>query len=226
MSVLTTTELILEPWPLRPDRPMAPSRVTVSRLKGAIDRVAALGGLVMCSWLFALIAIAIKLDSPGPVFFTQTRLGRDKKPFTIYKFRTMVSDADAQGHDLRHRQRISGILFKDEDDPRLTRVGRFLRRTSLDELPQLINIWRREMSLVGPRPLPLEDTRYYEDWQWGRLAVLPGLTGLWQVSGRSRLSAEQMVRLDLHYIQRWSLALEFSIILKTFVVLATRDGAY
>ena len=123
-------------------------------------------------------------------------------------------------------RRNSGLLYKDLHDPRLTRVGRWLRQNSLDELPQFINIFKGDMSLVGPRPLPVEDTRYYEEWQWGRLAVLPGLTGLWQVSGRSKLTAEQMVHLDLYYVENWTYGLEFFIIAKTFWVLLTRDGAY
>ena len=225
MSVLASPEHLIEPIALR-----SPSRreagANGSRLKRAIDVLASLTGLLAFSWLFVLIAIAIKLDSRGPVFYKQMRLGKDRQPFTIWKFRTMRTDADALGAQSRHQGRNSGILFKDLNDPRLTRVGRWLRQNSLDELPQFINIVKGDMSLVGPRPLPTEDTRYYEEWQWGRLAVLPGLTGLWQVSGRSRLSAEQMVHLDLYYIENWTLGLELYIIAKTFWVLLTRDGAY
>ena len=194
-----------------------------SVFKRAIGVTAALVGMVAFCWLFALIAMAVKLDSRGPVFYRQQRLGKDRRPFTIFKFRTMITDADASR---RHLDQSRGLLYKDLNDPRLTRVGRWLRRNSLDELPQLINILRGEMCLVGPRPLPAEDTRYYEDWQWGRLAVLPGLTGLWQVSGRSRLSSDQMVRLDLYYIEHWTPWLDVFVILKTFWVVLTRDGAY
>lgn len=226
MSVLASTEHLIDTkLELRPHG-RREARASGSRLKRAMDVVAALTGLVAFSWLFVLIAIAIKLDSRGPVFYKQMRLGKDRQTFTIWKFRTMRTDADAVGAALRHDGRNSGLLFKDLNDPRLTRVGRWLRKNSLDELPQFINIFKGDMSLVGPRPLPVEDTRYYEEWQWGRLAVLPGLTGLWQVSGRSKLSAEQMVHLDLYYIENWTLGLEFFIIAKTFWVLVTRDGAY
>lgn len=225
MSVLASAEHLIETVALSSHGP-AGARATTSRFKRALDILAAVVGLLTFSWLFVLIALAIKLDSRGPVFYKQMRMGKDRQPFTIWKFRTMHTDADAIGAASRHNGRSSGLLFKDLNDPRLTRVGRWLRQTSLDELPQFINIFKGEMSLVGPRPLPVEDTRYYEEWQWGRLAVLPGLTGLWQVSGRSKLSAEQMVHLDLYYIENWTIGLELFIIAKTFWVLLTRDGAY
>jgi len=170
--------------------------------------------------------VLIRLDSPGPVLFRQQRLGRGGVPFTIFKFRTMRVGVEDAGGDVRHPAGRSELLYKDLADPRLTAVGSWLRRNSLDELPQLLNILRGEMALVGPRPLPVEDTRYYKAWQWGRLTVLPGLTGLWQVSGRSRLSSEEMVRLDLYYIEHWSPLLDALIIAKTFWVVITRDGAY
>ena len=225
MSVLASAEHLIEPTRVASHGPVE-ARATTSRLKRVLDLLAAVTGLVAFSWLFVLIAVAIKLDSRGPVFYKQMRLGKDRQPFTIWKFRTMRTDADAIGAETRHSGRNSGLLFKDLNDPRLTRVGRWLRKNSLDELPQFINIFKGEMSLVGPRPLPVEDTRYYEEWQWGRLAVLPGLTGLWQVSGRSKLTAEQMVHLDLYYIENWTIGLELFIIAKTFWVLLTRDGAY
>ena len=224
MSVLTSTDRLVDARSLGLSRPEA--RINRSRFKRVVSFLAAIGGLLALSWLFALIAVVIRLDSKGKVFYRQKRLGKDGLPFTIYKFRTMYQDADELGAALRHQQDREGLLFKDLNDPRLTRVGRWLRQNSLDELPQLINILRGEMALVGPRPLPQEDTRYYEDWQWGRLTVMPGLTGLWQVSGRSRLSAEQMVRLDLYYIEHWSPFLDLFIIAKTFWVVITRDGAY
>jgi lipopolysaccharide/colanic/teichoic acid biosynthesis glycosyltransferase len=224
MSVLATADHLTEQ--LAALAIAEESRANESIFKRLVDITAALTGLVAFAWLFALIAIAIKLDSRGPVFYKQQRLGRDREPFTIYKFRTMSNDAEQVGKDARHNDGTRGLLFKDLNDPRLTRVGRWLRRNSLDELPQLINILRGDMALVGPRPLPVEDTRYYEEWQWGRLAVLPGLTGLWQVSGRSRLDSNQMVRLDLYYIENWTPWLDVFIILKTFWVVLTRDGAY
>jgi lipopolysaccharide/colanic/teichoic acid biosynthesis glycosyltransferase len=223
MSVMASMEHLLE---IRLEVSQEAAAGNESRLKRALDLGFALSGVFALSWLFALIALAIKLDSRGPVFFKQVRLGRDGRRFTIYKFRTMSENADALGAALRHDGRDGGLLFKDACDPRLTRVGRFLRQWSLDELPQVFNILKGEMSLVGPRPLPAEDARYYEDWQRRRLAVLPGLTGLWQVSGRSRLSSDEMVKLDLFYIREWTPGLELRIILKTFKVLLTRDGAY
>lgn len=224
MSVLTSTDHLVDARALGHGRPE--ERLNASRFKRAVDVVAAIGGLLALGWLFAVIALAIRLGSKGSVFYKQQRLGKDGLPFTIYKFRTMYQDADELGAALRHQEGREGLLFKDLNDPRLTPVGRWLRQNSLDELPQLINILRGEMALVGPRPLPQEDTRYYEDWQWGRLTVLPGLTGLWQVSGRSRLSSEQMVRLDLYYIEHWTPFLDLFIIAKTFLVVLTRDGAY
>lgn len=197
-----------------------------SRFKRCVDVGVSLLGLLALGWLFALIAVLIRLDSPGPVLFRQQRLGRGGVPFTIYKFRTMRGETPGDKEAWRHPAGRNELLFKDLYDPRLTTVGRWLRRNSLDELPQLLNILRGEMSLVGPRPLPSEDTRYYCDWHWGRLTVLPGLTGLWQVSGRSRLSSEEMVRLDLYYIEHWSPLLDLFIVAKTFWVVITRDGAY
>lgn len=223
MSVLATAEHLSDH--LAAVVHSRPPAANYSAFKRAVDIVAASIGLVAFCWLFALIAILIRLDSKGPVLFKQQRLGKEREPFTIYKFRTMHAKAD-QDAQTRHTKGRTGLLFKDLNDPRLTRVGRFLRQNSLDELPQLFNILMGDMCLVGPRPLPVEDTRYYEDWQWGRLAVVPGLTGLWQVSGRSRLNADQMVRLDLYYIENWTPWLDVFIILKTFWVVLTRDGAY
>lgn len=194
-----------------------------SAFKRMLDITAALTGILLCSWLFVAIALLVKATSRGPVLFKQQRLGLNRQPFTIYKFRTMYANADDA---LRHNVQRAGLLYKDLNDPRLTRVGRWLRRNSLDELPQLFNILMGDMCLVGPRPLPMEDTKYYEEWQWGRLAVVPGLTGLWQVSGRSRLNSDQMVRLDLYYIENWTPWLDVFIIIKTFWVVLTRDGAY
>lgn len=201
-------------------------RIEASKLKRVIDVAGATVGLVGCAMLYLGIAAAIKLDSPGPVFYRQQRLGKHGRVFSIWKFRTMRVDADAVGEALRHGRRDSGLLFKQADDPRITRVGKFLRRTSLDEVPQFLNVLTGDMSLVGPRPLPAEDARYYEDWQRARLEVLPGITGLWQVSGRSRLGAEAMVKLDLAYIRDWSLGLDLRILAKTLWVVLRRDGAY
>lgn len=224
MSVLTASDTLLEAGVRGLPRPE--DRLNHSRFRRVVDVLGAVFGVLATGWLFAVVAVLIRLDSPGPVFFRQKRLGKGGVPFTIYKFRTMRQGTDDASDELRHPEGRRELLYKDLNDPRLTPVGRWLRRNSLDELPQLINILRGEMSLVGPRPLPVEDTRYYKDWQWGRLTVLPGLTGLWQVSGRSRLSSEEMVRLDLYYIEHWSPLLDLLIIAKTFWVVITRDGAY
>lgn len=176
--------------------------------------------------LIALIALAIKIDSPGPVVFRQTRVGMHGQPFECHKFRSMRRGAEQEVETLRDLNQASGPLFKIKDDPRRTRVGRILRRTSLDELPQLINVLRGEMSLIGPRPpLPGEVERY-QDWHKQRLTTRPGMTGLWQVSGRSDLSFDEMVLLDIHYIENWSLMLDMKILLRTLPKMLSGDGAY
>jgi exopolysaccharide biosynthesis polyprenyl glycosylphosphotransferase len=196
-------------------------------LKNSLDRLAALCGLALISPLLVVVGLAIRLTSPGPALFRQTRVGADGKTFTIVKFRSMFRDAEARLHDLQDANDNSdGLLFKMRDDPRVTTLGRLLRRFSIDELPQLINVVRGEMSLVGPRP-PLESevSQYSPDMR-RRLLVPPGLTGLWQISGRSDLSWEDSVRLDLHYVENWSLALDLLILWRTFWVVAAKRGAY
>ena len=153
-------------------------------------------------WL--LLALAIKLDSRGPVLYVDRRVGVGEREFGMLKFRTMVTDAAKRQQELEAANEASGALFKIRDDPRLTRVGRVLRRLSIDELPQLVNVVRGEMSLVGPRPLPLRDYELLEDWHRARYLVLPGMTGLWQISGRSGLSFDDLVRLDFAYLENWS----------------------
>ncbi|MES9609419.1 exopolysaccharide biosynthesis polyprenyl glycosylphosphotransferase [Actinomadura sp. NPDC000929] len=195
-------------------------------LKGLVDRVAALGGIVALSPLLLLIAVLIKMSGEGPVLFRQTRVGRGGREFTVLKFRTMVADAEARRLELLAANDHDGVLFKIRQDPRVTRVGRRLRRYSLDELPQLFNVLRGEMSLVGPRPpLPDEVAQYGGD-VYRRLVVKPGLTGLWQVSGRSDLSWEESVRLDLRYVDNWSLALDLQIMWKTWSAVFRGSGAY
>jgi exopolysaccharide biosynthesis polyprenyl glycosylphosphotransferase len=203
------------------------------RLSGpqvAAKRVFDLGlsvvGLAVMSPLLLAIAVAVKLTSPGPILYRQRRVGLRGRPFTMLKFRTMRPGADSMIEDLRPAHGVENLMFKLRDDPRVTRVGRLLRRFSLDELPQLFNVVRGEMSLVGPRPpLPEEVTRY-EDWQFDRLEVRPGITGLWQVSGRSDLTFDDCVRLDLFYIENWSLAYDLYILAKTLPVLISQRGAY
>jgi exopolysaccharide biosynthesis polyprenyl glycosylphosphotransferase len=194
-------------------------------VKTVVDRLAALLGLLVLSPLLVAIALAVRLTSTGPVIFRQVRTGRDGKPFTMLKFRTMVVDAEERLAELVVRNEGSGPLFKLGDDPRITRVGRLLRRTSLDELPQLVNVLLGHMSLVGPRPALPRETAQYSQWVWRRLHVRPGLTGLWQVSGRSQLSWEESIRLDLQYVNTWSLRLDAAILLRTVRAVLTRDGA-
>jgi len=194
--------------------------------KRGMDVVGAVLGLALGAPLLALIALAIRLDSPGPIFFRQTRMGAGGKLFEIYKFRSMREGAAAELERYRELNEADGPIFKIRDDPRLTRVGRLLRHTSLDELPQLWNVLRGEMSLVGPRPpIPSEVSRYIE-WHKKRLEVRPGMTGLWQVSGRSLLSFDEMVLLDIYYIENWSLWLDFKILLRTIPQVLFGDGAY
>lgn len=195
-------------------------------VKSILDRIGAAVGLLVLAPVMIAIAIAIRHDSPGPVFFRQIRVGKGGREFVIFKFRTMCTDAELRRSALHDRNEGDGVLFKMRDDPRITRVGRVLRRGSLDELPQLINVVLGEMSLVGPRPpLPEEVMAYPSDMR-RRLAVSPGLTGLWQVSGRSDLSWEETVRLDLRYVENWSFSLDFVILLRTLSAVWRSSGAY
>lgn len=188
------------------------------------ERAAAVGVIVLLAPILVALALAVRLDSRGPVIFRQTRVGRNGKPFTMWKFRTMHVDADHLVHGAASES--NAILFKLRADPRVTRVGRFLRRYSLDELPQLVNVVLGQMSLVGPRPaLPVEVSAYDQDPR-RRLAVKPGLTGLWQVSGRSDLSWEESVRLDLDYVDNWSLGRDLGIIARTVQAVLGHRGAY
>jgi exopolysaccharide biosynthesis polyprenyl glycosylphosphotransferase len=195
-------------------------------LKDLFDRCVAALALVLLSPLMTAILVAIKLSGSGPFLFTQTRVGRDGQSFKIYKFRTMVVDAENLLAELREKNDFDGVLFKIRQDPRITAIGARLRKWSLDELPQLINVLRGEMSLVGPRPaLPEEAARYAADVR-RRLVVKPGLTGMWQVNGRSDLSWDESVRLDLRYVENWSFALDLQILWKTVSVLLHGSGAY
>jgi exopolysaccharide biosynthesis polyprenyl glycosylphosphotransferase len=194
--------------------------------KDIIDRVSAALALVLLAPLFAAVAVAIKLDRPGPVFFHQTRVGRDGRCFGMVKFRTMVVDAERLLADLEHRNEADGLLFKLRTDPRITRTGRLLRRWSIDELPQLLNVLRGDMSLVGPRPPLPAEVDLYEHHVSRRLLVKPGMTGLWQVSGRSDLPWEEAVRLDLYYVDHWSPTMDLAIIAKTFSAVLRGAGAY
>ncbi len=195
-------------------------------VKDLFDRSAAALALLALAPLMVLIAMIIKLSDSGPALFTQTRVGKGGEVFKIYKFRTMVVDAEARLAEVRERNESDGVLFKIRRDPRITAIGARLRKWSLDELPQLINVLRGEMSLVGPRPALPEEAAKYADHVRRRLVVKPGLTGMWQVNGRSDLSWEESVRLDLRYVENWSFALDLQILWKTFSVILRGSGAY
>ncbi len=182
--------------------------------------------MVLLIPVLGAIALAIRLGDRGPVLFRQTRVGRDGKPFTLYKFRTMVVDAEQRKPGLMALNDSGGLLFKMRKDPRVTRVGSVLRRYSLDELPQLLNVLTGDMSLVGPRPALPDETSLYGDYVRRRLAVKPGITGLWQVNGRSDLAWDEAVRLDVRYVENWSFFLDLQILWKTWSAVTNGDGAY
>src|SRR5581483_10563174 len=195
--------------------------------KGAFDRVAAAASLAVLGLPMLAIAALIKLSSPGPVLVGQTRVGKFGRPFTFYKFRSMRADAETLRDDLEdHNDHDIPLIFKMRRDPRVTRVGKFLRRTSLDELPNLFNVLKGEMSIVGPRPPLAREVLHYERRHLQRLATKPGMTGLWQVRGRSEIPFEDMVEMDLEYIERWSLWLDLRILLKTPLAVIGGRGAW
>lgn len=195
-------------------------------LKAAMDRLGAAFGLLLLAPLFGLVAIAIRCTSPGPVFHRQVRYGRHGAPFTMWKFRTMVVDAEARKAELTAANENDGLMFKIRRDPRVTRVGRVLRRCSLDELPQLLNVLGGEMSLVGPRPPLPEEVARYDEVELRRLAVKPGITGLWQVSGRSELSWDETIALDLRYVDNWSFTGDVDVMARTVRAVVDGRGAY
>jgi exopolysaccharide biosynthesis polyprenyl glycosylphosphotransferase len=195
-------------------------------LKRGIDVVFSLLVLILFVPLMGLIALAIKFDSPGPVLFRQDRVGKGVRPFTVYKFRSMKIGAEEQKEFLRDLNEAAGPIFKIKDDPRVTRVGRWLRRFSLDELPQFYNVLRGDMSIIGPRPPLAEEVAEYQPWHMRRLETAPGITGLWQVSGRSELPFDEMALLDIYYIEQWSPGLDVKILLRTIPTILFGDGAY
>jgi lipopolysaccharide/colanic/teichoic acid biosynthesis glycosyltransferase len=233
MSALTSFEIpvatgIRDSAELR--TPIAPALAARSVAKRAMDLAGSIGGLLLLSPLLALVGLLVRLESRGPVLFRQPRMGLNGRVFTCLKFRTMVPDAEQRLRDLEARnESAGGVLFKIKDDPRITPLGRFLRRTSLDELPQLWNVLVGEMSLVGPRPLQLRDSerlagldlRSYAQ----RLSVVPGITGPWQVAGRSNLDSHRMVNLDIEYVTNWSMATDLQILFKTIAVVLGGKGA-
>ena len=186
------------------------------RVKRLLDFTVSLVLLIISAPVLLVTAICVKLSSAGPVFFIQERVGLSKRIFRMYKFRTMCAGAEQRQAELEHLNEAGGPVFKIKNDPRITGIGRFLRKTSIDELPQLVNILKGEMSLVGPRPLPLRDYRgFTEDWHRRRVSVKPGVTCLWQINGRSEVSFEKWMELDMEYIDRWSPWLDIKILIKT-----------
>jgi exopolysaccharide biosynthesis polyprenyl glycosylphosphotransferase len=195
-------------------------------MKRTFDVVGATLLLFFLSPLLLASVLAIKLTSRGPIIYRSIRPGIGGVPFACFKFRTMYADAELRQADLEEANEASGALFKIKDDPRTTKVGRVLRKCSIDDLPQLVNVLRGQMSLVGPRPLPLRDFEHLEDWHKKRYLVMPGITGLWQVSGRSELDFDDLVRLDFLYLERWSIFLDLSILIKTIPAVFSRRGAF
>ena len=196
-------------------------------IKRLIDVVGGAALLVGLAPLLALAALLIKIDSPGPILFRQERIGLNKRRFQLLKFRTMVVGADQQQHGMEQLNEANGPVFKIKDDPRITRLGKFLRRYSIDELPQLFNVLNGDMSLVGPRPLPVRDVeRINVQWHKRRFSVKPGITCLWQVNGRSDVSFDHWVQMDLEYIDKWCLGLDIKILIKTVPVVLRGSGAY
>jgi lipopolysaccharide/colanic/teichoic acid biosynthesis glycosyltransferase len=195
--------------------------------KRCFDFTASLIGLILLSGFFLVLAVLIKLDDPhGKVFYSQTRLGKDGRHFQMWKFRSMIAGADKMVDKLLKKNDVEGAMFKIKDDPRITRVGRVIRKYSLDELPQLYNVLRGDMSLVGPRPpLPREVVKY-TDYDRQRLTVVPGVTGLWQISGRNELGFAEMVALDIHYINNACISEDLKILFKTVLVVIHPTGAY
>jgi exopolysaccharide biosynthesis polyprenyl glycosylphosphotransferase len=195
-------------------------------LKRALDIVGSLTGLALTAAIFPFIAFAIKHESSGPVFFGQERVGENGRIFTVWKFRSMHTDAEERKQELLARNEMQGAIFKIANDPRVTCVGQFLRRTSLDEFPQFWNVLIGDMSLVGTRPPTPDEVERYENWQRRRISIRPGITGIWQTSGRNHLKKfDDIVRLDLNYIDNWTLWLDLKILLKTVRVVLTREGS-
>ncbi len=193
-------------------------------VKRTMDILLSMMMLILTFPILFLIAVLIKVDSPGPIFFRQLRCGQNGRRFFVYKFRSMVSDAEARLEELKHKNEMTGPVFKITNDPRLTRVGRFLRRTSLDEFPQFWNVLKGDMSLVGPRPPIPKEVKQYEPWQRRRLSMKPGITCIWQVSGRNKIGFEDWMKLDLQYIDRWSLWMDCKILLMTVNAVLKQTG--
>ena len=194
--------------------------------KRMLDVALSFLGLIVLSPLFIVVAITIKIDSRGPIIFVTKRVGKGGKEFLFYKFRSMISGADRLRDSLHHLSETTGPIFKIKEDPRITKVGRFLRHTSMDELPQLFNVLKGDMSLVGPRPPLPEEVREYTPHQKKRLSVVPGITCLWQISGRSNISFYEWIELDIYYIENRSFLLDLKILIRTIPVVISGEGAY
>ncbi|PFR30845.1 multidrug MFS transporter [Bacillus cereus] len=198
-----------------------------SFLKRLMDIVGALCGLILLSPIFLIVALLIKLEDPkGPIFFKQIRVGKNEKEFGMYKFRSMVTDAEERLKDLLEHNEVSGAMFKMKEDPRVTKIGKFIRKTSIDELPQLLNVLKGDMSLVGPRPPLPREVKEYTSYDKQRLLVTPGCTGLWQVTERNSVGFKEMVELDLEYIRNRSVFYDIKIVLKTVKVLLGSNNAF
>lgn len=197
------------------------------RLKRFIDIIGSIIGLIILSPVFIVVMVLIKVEDPrGPIFFKQVRVGKGGSEFYMYKFRSMIVDAEEKLGELLTLNQVSGAMFKMKDDPRVTRIGRFIRKTSIDELPQLWNVFKGEMSLVGPRPPLLREVNEYTNYQMQRLLVTPGCTGIWQASARSSVGFEEMVEMDLYYIRNRNFVLDVKIIFKTITVLFGSKNAF
>ncbi|MGG4491331.1 sugar transferase [Metabacillus idriensis] len=200
---------------------------TYKLVKRSMDVTGALLGIILLSLLFIVVAIAIKLEDPkGPVFFTQKRVGKNGVEFNMFKFRSMVSDAEERLKDLLSLNEVTGAMFKMKNDPRITKVGKFIRKTSIDELPQLFNVLKGDMSLVGPRPPLPREVAEYSDYDKQRLLVTPGCTGVWQVSARNSVGFHEMVEMDLYYIKHQSVMTDVKILCKTVIVLFGSKNAF
>ena len=195
-------------------------------LKRIIDIIGSIIGIVLVSPVLLVTAVLIKLESKGRIFFSQTRVGLHGKEFKIYKFRSMVDGAEALRKSIEHKNEMSGPMFKVRDDPRITKIGRFIRKTSIDELPQLINVLKGEMSLVGPRPSLPSEVEKFEPWMLKRLEVKPGLTCYWQVSGRNNIGFEDWMKLDINYVNYRNIRLDIKLIFKTIILLFGDKNAY
>jgi lipopolysaccharide/colanic/teichoic acid biosynthesis glycosyltransferase len=212
--------------PALPFETPAPEGLYLRFGKRAFDVIGALFALVVSAPILAVLAVLIRIESGGPVFYKSVRIGRGGRAFTFYKLRSMVKDADRKRNQIEHMNEADGPVFKIARDPRITRIGRVLRSSSLDEIPQFFNVLIGDMSLVGPRPPIPDEVAQYEPWQLRRLDVRPGITCLWQISGRSRIGFQEWMRLDLEYIKHQSLGLDLKILLRTIPAVLSREGAY